>query len=27
VMPQTYGQQLTSKQVADLVAFLQSQPS
>jgi mono/diheme cytochrome c family protein len=24
VMPQTYGQQLTSKQVADLVAFLQS---
>ncbi|HYZ19907.1 MAG TPA: cytochrome c [Gaiellaceae bacterium] len=23
VMPQTYGQQLTSKQVADLVAFLQ----
>lgn len=27
VMPQTYGQQLTSKQIADLVAFLQSQPS
>jgi mono/diheme cytochrome c family protein len=24
VMPQTYGQQLTSKQVADLVALLQS---
>ncbi|HET7856652.1 MAG TPA: cytochrome c [Gaiellaceae bacterium] len=23
VMPQTYGQQLTSKQIADLVAFLQ----
>lgn len=27
VMPQTYGQQLTSKQIADLVAFLQSQKS
>jgi mono/diheme cytochrome c family protein len=25
VMPQTYGQQLTSKQIADLVAFLQGQ--
>ena len=24
VMPQTYGQQLTSKQIADLVAFLRS---
>src|SRR5207302_6452148 len=24
IMPQTYGQQLTSKQLADLVAFLQS---
>jgi mono/diheme cytochrome c family protein len=27
VMPQTYGQQLTSKQIADLVAFLLSQKS
>jgi cytochrome c oxidase subunit 2 len=27
VMPQTYGQQLTSKQIADLVAFLQGQKS
>jgi mono/diheme cytochrome c family protein len=27
VMPQTYGQQLSSKQIADLVAFLQSQKS
>jgi cytochrome c oxidase subunit 2 len=27
VMPQTYGQQLNSKQIADLVAFLQGQKS